>query len=195
MARRARGRRTRRKAAARRMRDNLARGARPLEGYEHYRAFTDMSWIGAEDWFDGFVHFRELEAAYGGQAGGSRFILNTRPLDHWVRSVMAHANRRPHWRHWAAHHLRRFDTEDPERIAEGWRALRAAQHRRVRAALPPVRLLVFDIESDARRTAAGGRAGQQRRKTPPNQQVYRSVALGAGLRNKGYPFSSTWHKM
>ena len=31
-----------------RMRENLGRGARPLEGYEHYRAFTNMDFIGAE---------------------------------------------------------------------------------------------------------------------------------------------------
>ena len=48
---------------ARRMRDNLARGARALEGYEHYRAFTNMDYIAEDDWFDGVRQYRALEAA------------------------------------------------------------------------------------------------------------------------------------
>ena len=126
---------------ARRMRDNLRRGARPLEGYEHFRAFTNMDYVTAQDWFDGFRRYRALDAAYGG-----KFILNTRPVDHWLRSVMAHDARRPHIS--GPHLLRRFGTADPERVAEAWRALWEAHHREVRSAIPPGRLLVFDIERD-----------------------------------------------
>ena len=126
---------------ARRMRDNLARGARPLEGYERYRAFTNMDYIAEDDWFDGFRQYRALEAAYGG-----KFILNTRPVAHWVESVMAHDARRG--RRGAAHALSRFGTADPERVAAGWRSLWEAHQRRVRADIAPGRLLVFDIESD-----------------------------------------------
>ena len=131
-----------------RMRENIARGARPLEGYEHYRAFADMVYIGAEDWYDGFRRFRELEVAYGSEAGGCRFILNTRPMDDWIRSVTAHAQRPGHRRRWAAHLRQRFGTSDAERIAARWRDFREAHHAVVRAELPRDRLLEFDIQSD-----------------------------------------------
>ena len=132
---------------ARRMRENLAQGRRPLEGYERYRAFANMDWAGMDragggDFFDGFACHRALDAAYGG-----RFILNTRPVEHWLASLMAHNARRGVAQD-AAHCLRRFGTTDPGAVAAGWRALWEAHHHRVRAEIDPARLLVFDIESD-----------------------------------------------
>lgn len=122
------------------MRDNLARGAPPLEGYEHFRAFANMDYVEADGWFDGFRHYRELDAAYGG-----KFVLNTRPVEHWVASVMAQDALRGVQE---PHALGRFGTRDPERIAEGWRALWERHHREVRADIAASRLLVFDIERD-----------------------------------------------
>ena len=124
---------------ARRMRANLAAGRRPLEGYEHYRAFADMAFRSPTDHFDGFVHFEALLAAYGG-----RFILNTRPVEHWLASML----RRQARRRWRAAQARRYGTAEPGRVAERLRAEWEAHHRRVREAVPPGRLLVFDIESD-----------------------------------------------
>ena len=124
----------------RRMRENLAAGRAPLDGYDrHYRAFTNMDFQTPDDHFDGFKHFEALLAAYGG-----RFILNTRPIEHWLRTVMRRAES-PWLR---AAHAARFGTDDPVRVAECWRAEWTAHHRHVRATLPPERLLVFDIESD-----------------------------------------------
>lgn len=128
---------------AKRMRINLAAGARPLEGYdERYRAFTNMNWSAADDYYDAFKHFAELRRAYGG-----RFILNTRPVEHWVRSVMTHKAQRGR-REMLAHYETRFGVTDLERVAECWRAEWDAHHRRVLAELPAEELLVFDIESD-----------------------------------------------
>ena len=125
---------------ARRMRENLAAGRAPLEGYDRrYRAFTNMDFQTPRDHFDGFRHFEALLAAYGG-----KFILNTRPIEHWIRSVMRHGMRQG----LRAAHARRFGTDDPERVAECWRAEWTAHHARVRATIPPERLLVFDIESN-----------------------------------------------
>ena len=124
-----------------RMRENLATGARPLEGYEHYRAFTNMDHVAADDWFEGFRHYRALDAACR-----ARFILNTRPVEHWLRSLMAHYARRAHIA--APYVERRFGTSDPEWVAAHWRAQWEAHHRAVRADIPRERLLVFDIESD-----------------------------------------------
>ena len=75
---------------ARRMRDNLAAGRAPLDGYDRrYAAFTNIDFQTPTDHFDGFRHFGALLAAYGG-----RCILNTRPVDNWLRSVMRNADRR-----------------------------------------------------------------------------------------------------
>ena len=127
---------------ARRLRENLAAGRPPLAGYEGYRAFANMQVEDGADYFDGMAYFRELDAAYD-----ARFVLNTRPLDRWLRSLAVHYARRPRALGLPCLEAR-FGTADPVRVAEGWRALREAHHRRVRAELPPERLLVFDIESD-----------------------------------------------
>ena len=127
---------------ARRMRDNLAAGARPLEGYEHYRAFANMNLNAPDDYFDAFKHHQALHRAYGG-----KFILNTRPVENWVRSVMAH-KAECFDRAALRHHELRFGTSDPARVAECWRAEREAHHRRVRQEIPGEILLEFDIESD-----------------------------------------------
>ena len=125
---------------ARRMRDNLAAGRPPLEGYDdRYLAFTNMDFQDEDDRFDGFKHFEALDAAYG-----RRFILNTRPLDNWLASVMRSAGQRRVRRA----HESRFGTSDPQRVAALWRAEREAHHAHVLAALPAGRLLVFDIEAD-----------------------------------------------
>ena len=125
---------------ARRMRENLGAGRRPLEGYDRrYRAFANMDFQSPADHFDGFKHFEALRRAYGG-----RFILNTRPVDNWLRSVTRRAGRRRLRTAWT----QRFGTDDPERVAALWRAEWEAHHRRVRESLPPEILLVFDIESD-----------------------------------------------
>ena len=127
---------------AQRLRGNLAAGRPPLAGYERYRAFANMQVEDGADHFDGMRYFAELDAAYD-----ARFVLNTRPLDHWLRSLAVHYARLP--RALGPRCLEaRFGTTDPTRVAEGWRALREAHHRRVRAELAPERLLVFDIESD-----------------------------------------------
>ena len=130
---------------ARRMRDNLAAGRAPIAGYERYRAFTDMNWFAARDYFDGFKQYPDLLAYYGGRA---RFILNTRPLEHWVRSLWTHHER------WDAavvreHYQWRYGTTDAAAVTDIWRWEWQKHHARVRATIPPGQLLVFDIESDS----------------------------------------------
>ena len=128
---------------AQRMRANLEAGGRPLEGYDHrYLAFTDMSLDAADDYFDAFKHYAELRRAYGG-----KFILNTRPREHWVRSIMMQRARRGR-RHLHRHYELRFGTTDLDRVAELWREEWEEHHRRVREEIPAGILLEFDIESD-----------------------------------------------
>ncbi|MXZ82057.1 MAG: hypothetical protein F4Z15_12065 [Gammaproteobacteria bacterium] len=127
---------------AKRIRVNLAAGDRPLAGYdERYLAFANMNWNAADDYCDAFKEYAAFRRVYSG-----RYILNTRPMEHWIRSVMAHKALRG--RHEAAAHwMLRFGTADPERVAEGLRAERDEHHRRVLAEIPADELLVFDIES------------------------------------------------
>ena len=128
---------------AKRMRVNLAAGARPLEGYdERYLAFANMDWNAADDYYDGFKQYAALRRAYGG-----RFILNTRPVEHWVRSIMSNRAQRGR-RRMLAHYALRFGTTDLDEVARRWREEWEAYHRQVRAELPAEELLVFDIESD-----------------------------------------------
>ena len=125
---------------ARRMRDNLAAARAPLDGYDRrYAAFTNMDFQTPTDHFDGFRHFDALLGAYGG-----RCILNTRPVERWLESVMRNAE---HPRRRAANRAR-FGTDDPGEVAEYWRAAWEEHHRRVLAEIPGGSLLVFDIESD-----------------------------------------------
>ena len=125
---------------ARRMRDNLDAGRAPLDGYDRrWRAFTNMDFQEEDDRFDGFRHFEALDAAYGG-----RFVLNTRPMESWIASVMRTAGQRRVRRA----HESRFGTSNPEQVAACWRAEREAHHAHVLSVLPPERLLVFDIEAD-----------------------------------------------
>ena len=128
-----------------RMRENLAARRPPLEGYDHrYRAFTNMDLNAPDDFFDAFREYDALERAYP----EARFILNTRPAEHWIRSTMAHRARRMGRAGARRHYKLRFGTADPGEVAARLRAERKAHHRNVRDAIPPERLLVFDIESD-----------------------------------------------
>ena len=128
---------------ARRIRENLATGARPLAGYDHrYLAFTDMTLNEPDDYVDAFKEYHAFRRAYR-----AKFILNTRPVEHWIRSIMEHEAKRPREQRFQIDHLR-FGTTDPARVAACWRAEWEAYHRRVRAEIPPGLLLVFDIESD-----------------------------------------------
>ena len=128
---------------AKRIRVNLAAGDRPLAGYdERYLAFANMNWNAADDYCDAFKEYAAFRRAYGG-----RYILNTRPMEHWVRSVIAYKAQRGQ-READAHWMLRFGTADPDRVAAGLRAEREEHHRRVLAEIPADELLVFDIEAD-----------------------------------------------
>lgn len=124
---------------ARRMRDNLRAGRRPLDGYEQWTAFTNMDLREQDDGFQGGLHHRELLATYGGL-----FILNTRPVEHWLRSMTADL----HSRVVRDHYGWRFGSADPTRVAERLRAEWDQHHSAVVADVPADQLLVFDIESD-----------------------------------------------
>ena len=129
---------------ARRMRINLAADRAPLAGYDdRYLAFANMILTEADDYFDAFKHYGALRRAYGG-----KFILNTRPRERWVRSVMAHNARRLGRRKALEHYELHFGTAELAQVAQCWRAEWDAHHRQVLEEIPGEILLVFDIESD-----------------------------------------------
>ena len=74
----------------------------------------------------------------------SKYILNTRPVEHWIRtrrSQVPIGDQEP-FRQWY------YGTTDVDAIADIWRRQWAELHRDVLSAVPAERLLVFDIESD-----------------------------------------------
>ena len=122
------------------------------------------------------ARFRALDAACD-----ARFVLDTRPLEHWLRGPAMHYARRR--RALGRPGLEaQFGTADPAAVAAGWRALREEHHRRVRAELPPGRLPVFDIESDSpeRLCEFIGRASGAGPPLPGREPVGQPLRRGAG---------------
>ena len=126
----------------RRMQRNQAEGIPLLSGYERYDAFTNMEYVDRKNWFDGFRCWRELMETYG----NSRFILNTRNKDNWLRSMAALGQGRRSLKQ--DYYRARYCTNDPARLAEIWSRDWDDHHREVLAGIPAERLLVFDIEAD-----------------------------------------------
>ena len=98
----------------RRMQRNQAEGIPLLSGYERYDAFTNMEYVDRKNWFDGFRCWRELMETYG----NSRFILNTRNKDNWLRSMAALGQGRRSLKQ--EYYRARYCTNDPARLAEIW---------------------------------------------------------------------------
>jgi hypothetical protein len=67
---------------------DLAAGERPLKDWDHIDVFSDMEKVTDTAIIEGYRHFRELHRAYP----DALFILNTRNVEHWVRSRMAHGS-------------------------------------------------------------------------------------------------------
>lgn len=109
-----------------------------LKGYEKVVAFFDMQAWQLSGAHEGFVYFDKLDEQYP----GSKFILNTRPAERWLRSV------RSHWVNdinLLAEMKRRFRLDEA-----GLLERRERHHARVIEYFRdrPEDLLVFDIEKD-----------------------------------------------
>lgn len=61
-----------------------------LSGYDNFRFFSDMECCfktdHGYDWFFAYEYFEELDK----QCPGSKFILNTRNVDSWIKSRLSH---------------------------------------------------------------------------------------------------------
>ena len=125
------------------MERNLGEGLPLLRGYERFDAFTHMEYSAPHAWFDGFRRWPELMETYG----NSRFILNTRSREGWIRSMLPNNPERRYWR--MDYFEARWGTSDPDELAELWSRDWDEHHRGVMAGIPEDRLLVFDIERDS----------------------------------------------
>ncbi len=127
------------------MRMNLLQGAPPLTGYDHiYRAFANMEYCYGEGYFEGYRHYRELMEAYE----DSKFILNTRDRENWIRSNVIHARRHCSNTENAEFYRNEFGTTEWDGISDIWRQRWDEHHEKVIEDIPADRLLVFDIEND-----------------------------------------------
>lgn len=144
--------------------DNIRLGTRLLpEKYDEYTFFSDMECsfksAGKIEWFFAFKHFDELDRQYP----GSRFILNTRDADAWVRSRMRHrfgmmlnedgsvesgdysyAEQVLSWLNASGHNLSK------ENLGSFWKEEREQHHEKVLTYFKnrPDDLLVFDFGRD-----------------------------------------------
>lgn len=84
---------------ARVMKNNLAAGRKPLHRIDDYAFLSDLECFEGGKIWSGFLHFREIDAAYP----GTKFLLNVRNKDDWLQSRLHH--RRYAQRFIAAHNL------------------------------------------------------------------------------------------
>ena len=129
----------------RQMQRNLLDNLPLLTGYDdRYRVFTNMEYYAADDYFEGFKRYPELMESYE----DSKFILNTRNRENWIRSrfnfFMRGGKDLPILEYWRY----RYDTTDRDVLADYWREDWEAHHQNVISDIPGERLLVFDIEQD-----------------------------------------------
>lgn len=128
------------------MQRNLEAGLPVMHGYDtRFDAFTDLSktvHAAEHDGFQGFFRYREIMRDYP----ESRFILNTRDPERWIRSRLRHF--RKDWPEYQAYYRHLYGTSDRDEIVARWRAEREEHHSNVIRDVPADRLLVFDIEKD-----------------------------------------------
>lgn len=138
---------------ARSMYRNLQR-RKPLldpEYEQNFRVFTDMEDV---DGPDGpilmYRHFELLDKQYP----GSKFILNTRPLNNWIRSRVQFqkgAYLEAYWRH---EQKKKKGCKNKKAVLQMWKNHRTKHHKDVTEYFTKKRnrqndLLIFDIEKDS----------------------------------------------
>jgi len=126
---------------ARKMRANIEAGRPIMDGYTNrFEAFTDMEVNQADDFFEGFKHFRRMMTDYP----HAKFVFNTRDEKRWLRSMRRWAWRSRHMDYvkirYGSYNLWRFSAC----LRREWKQ----HYDAVTSTIPADRLLVFDIESD-----------------------------------------------
>jgi hypothetical protein len=127
------------------MKENFENRRGILFGLEHYRCFTNMDYATDTMAFSAEIElFEIMDREYP----ESKFILNTRPLDNWIKSRMNH--RRSGKNPLALRNMKYYGVDTEDALAKIWKEERERHHRKVIGHFKdkPGRLLIFDIEND-----------------------------------------------
>lgn len=127
---------------AQRMQRNLRGGEYILSGYEDYDAFTDMEHVTDREIVEGYKFYREIAE----QVEDARFILNTRDRDRWIKSRLSHTS--PTGDSYVEKYKSIHGLDDTAAAVELWKKDWDAHHAAVQEAIPPGKLLVFNVEAD-----------------------------------------------
>lgn len=122
---------------ARTLNGNREEGRYILSGYGDYDAFLDMVCLTESTHIEAFKYYRD----FLDEVPDPRFILNTRDKDKWVQSCRDHPG-------FVARMQAIYGYADPEQVIAHWLADWDRHYAAVREAIPPERLLVYDIEVD-----------------------------------------------
>ncbi|MEM0987947.1 MAG: sulfotransferase [Pseudomonadota bacterium] len=120
---------------------NFSLGRPLLSGLDDYTAFCDMAMTTPRLAFEGCRLFRQFDATYP----DAYFILNTRPVDDWIRSRLRHRQGKFAQQYAAALHCA------PEDLPQIWREQVQAHTAEVREHFhgQTDRFLEFDIANDS----------------------------------------------
>lgn len=123
---------------------NIQEGKNPIEGYENYTAFSDMSVLNANKGLC-IEGCRNYQSLYNWNPD-SKFILNTRSVDTWIQSRLNHANGR-----FVDRYMKCCGVPTREEMVEQWRKDHHEHHNEVLSFFGDKKeqLLVFNIETDA----------------------------------------------
>jgi hypothetical protein len=122
--------------------DNIRDGRKVLQGCEGYDIFSDLTSLNRERIIEGNSLFRQFHS----QNPDAYFVLNTRPVDDWIRSRSNHENPT------IGSFLSRYMTAtgmDRDSVIHSWYAQFEAHHAGVRSYFAQRgRFLEYDIRSD-----------------------------------------------
>ncbi len=127
---------------AQRIDANLQAGRFILSGYEQYRVFTDMHYLRPHVHIEAYKYYRQIME----QVPDSKFILNTRDRERWVASRIRFFGGEFDW---IETYRTFYGLNDLAEMVNHWRSNWDCHHAAVQQAIPPERLLVFNIETDS----------------------------------------------
>lgn len=124
--------------------ESWSTGMTPLQGFaDDAVVFSDMECVhlGSDNFVEGYKYFAFLDEKFP----DSRFILNTRDVDKWLASRMAHARGR-----YARYYMDHLGLEDRSDLEAYWRNDWHLHHRQVLDHFggPGGKLMTYDIERD-----------------------------------------------
>jgi len=129
---------------ARQLRENLQENRFILTGFEDYHAYTDMEHATPEDFYYGFMCYKQIFE----QVEDAMFILNTRDKENWIKSRLDHRIHESNESYAACYQVF-YGLADISVVIERWRKEWDDHHAAVKELIPPERLLVFNVETDS----------------------------------------------